>query len=307
VGKHLLVVQRLASDAATAEVVSAIQAAGVRVVLFKGPVIERWLYTDGTRREYGDIDLLVAPDRFPRAEQVLGELGFDMMTAPWRRFEFHDHEHAWARRGIKIDLHRAVWGFKAEPTTVWAALTSEVERFEVGGAAVDTPVASTQALMIAVHAVQHAGRGQPREDLRRALNMVDDSTWRDAARLASLTGALGSFTLGLGLLDPGQQVLERLSLDRAADAAAHLRARGPTPGSLTFLRLAEQPSLPHRVWLVVTKLAPSPDFLRFKYSIARRGRLGLLAAYAWRPVWLCLYAPAAWRAWRSAQAAARRS
>lgn len=307
VGEHLVAARRLASDAVTAEVVSAMREHGIRAVLFKGPVIERWLYADGKRRQYGDIDLLVAPDQFDSAETVLAGIGFQMRVAPWRRFEFHEHEHPWARAGFEVDLHRGICGFDADGLAVWTALTSNVDQIEIGGTSVDIPVAAAQALMIAVHAVHHSGRGHPFEDLRRAVATADDSTWRDAAILARRTGALGPFTLGLSLLEPGAELLKRLSLEASANAGTYLRARGAAEGSMTVLRFAEERSIKDRLSLVVAKLTPSPGFLRYKYPIARRGRLGLLAAYAWRPLWLCLRAPAAWRAWRSAETAARRS
>jgi hypothetical protein len=211
------------------------------------------------------------------------------------------------RGRFTIDLHRGLWGFHADQAVVWAALTCEVEVTEIGGTLVETPVVAAQALMIAVHAVQHAGRGQPLEDLRRALATADDPTWCAAATLAKRTGALGPFAVALTLVDPGPQLLKRLSLEASADTATYLQAHGGAEGSVTFLRLAEERGLRERVALVVAKLVPTADFLRYKYPIARRGRLGLLAAYAWRPVWLGLRAPAAWRSWRNAEAAARRS
>jgi hypothetical protein len=307
VGKHVLAVQRLATDAVTGEVVSALRAREIPVVLFKGPVIERWLYTDGTRRDYGDIDLLVPPDRFGSAQELLSELGFRMAADSWRRFEFRDDEHEWTRGGFSIDLHRGVWGFAADQAVVWATLTSDLDVIEIGGAAVPVPVPAAQALMIAVHAVQHGGRGQPLEDLRRALATADDSTWREAAELAKRSGSLAPFTLALSRLDPGPRLLERLALEASADAATHLRAGGAPDGSVTMLRLAEERDVRERVSLLAAKLAPSPHFLRFKYPIARRGRFGLLAGYAWHPLWMCSRVPSAWRAWRGAEAAARKS
>jgi hypothetical protein len=300
-------VQRLALDAVTGEVVGAMRTRGIRVLLFKGPVLENWLYTDRARREYGDIDLMVAPEQFASAEGALADIGFLMTAASWRRFEFQEHEHEWTRGAVNVDLHRALWGFDADWPAAWAALTSGAETIEVGGVPVETPARPVQAAMVAVHAIQHGGHGQPLEDLRRALAIVDDSGWQEAAEFAERSGAAGPFALALGLLEPGRELLERMGLDGSADAAAHLRARGAVPGSVTLLRFAEAGSIAQRMSLLVAKLAPSTDFLRYKYPIAGRGRLGLLAARAWHPLWMCLHAPSAWRAWRRADAAARRS
>jgi hypothetical protein len=56
-----LTAHALARDVATAEVVEALRAAGVRSIVLKGPSIARWLYADGQPRPYGDTDLLVSP------------------------------------------------------------------------------------------------------------------------------------------------------------------------------------------------------------------------------------------------------
>lgn len=303
--EHLTAARRLASDAATAEVVEAMRARGVRTLLFKGPVLESWLYQAGSERRYGDIDLLVAPNYFASAERALAEMGFQMTLAGGRQLELSDHEHEWRRGAHSIDLHRGIWGFDADWPAVWAALTKRTEWMELGGAPVEVPVASIRALMAAVHAAQHGVWGKPLEDLRRALAIADDSMWREAATVARRVQAIGPFTLGLGLLEPGRELLERLALSGAATPEAHLRARGAVPLSVGFLRLAAAPTLRARAALLLAELSPSAAFMRHKYRLARQGRLGLLAAYAWRPVSLCLRAPAGWRAWREAEARAR--
>ena len=53
--------------------------------------------------------------------------------------------------------------------------------------------------------------------------------------------------------------------------------------------------------IVVRQVLPPPDYLRFRSPLARRGPVGLAAAYAARPVWLARHAPRAVRAWRAAR------
>ena len=50
----------------------------MRAVLLGGAAISTWLYDDGAPRGYNDVDLLVVPDRWPAAEAVLRDLGFDL-------------------------------------------------------------------------------------------------------------------------------------------------------------------------------------------------------------------------------------
>ena len=51
-------------------------AAGIEVILHKGPGLAKHLYGDAAMREFGDLDLLVRVHDVPRARAVLGELGF---------------------------------------------------------------------------------------------------------------------------------------------------------------------------------------------------------------------------------------
>ena len=65
-------------DAATAEVMEALDRAGAPSILLKGPALADW-EPDGLARAYTDCDLWVAPAMVASAERTLGELGF----APW--------------------------------------------------------------------------------------------------------------------------------------------------------------------------------------------------------------------------------
>jgi hypothetical protein len=57
-----------------------LQAEGVKVLLFKGPVLASKLYGGGALREYKDFDLLVQPADMPTAREVLARLNYLPMT-----------------------------------------------------------------------------------------------------------------------------------------------------------------------------------------------------------------------------------
>ena len=61
---------RRRTDIATIELTAALEAAGIRSILLKGPAIKLWLYAEDESRHYWDIDLLVSPAELPRAESV---------------------------------------------------------------------------------------------------------------------------------------------------------------------------------------------------------------------------------------------
>jgi hypothetical protein len=81
----------------------------------------------------------------------------------------------------------------------------------------------------------------------------------------------------------------------------------PAPTSRGFYFLARQRGARGKLGFVLMKLVPSPDFMRLRYPSARRGRLGLLTAYLYRPFWLARWSIPGLRSWRQAQDLARSS
>ena len=201
-----------------------------------------------------------------------------------RAGELLPHEHAWRRGSFDVDLHRSMWGVCAPAETAWAVLSERIAWLDIAGARVDVAGEDVQAFLVALHAAQH-GRGErkPHEDLRRALEIADESLWREAAEVARRLGSSAVFAVGLGLLPAGEELAGRLGLRRNASVEVHLISEGAPPVSRGFLRLAAAPSLSARLAILITKLVPSPFFMRNTSELARRGRIGLFAAYALRP------------------------
>src|SRR4051812_14272817 len=81
----------LGLDAATAELVNALDRRALTCVILKGPVVAHWLYADDpSRRTYRDVDVAVDPGVFEDAESVLAELGYRCLTG-----EMLPREKAW--------------------------------------------------------------------------------------------------------------------------------------------------------------------------------------------------------------------
>ena len=75
----------LALDQHAVTVSRALDAAGIASMILKGPGLARRLYADDpARRRYSDIDLLVSPADFDRAQQVLAELGVSEAIRPYQ-------------------------------------------------------------------------------------------------------------------------------------------------------------------------------------------------------------------------------
>jgi hypothetical protein len=288
-------------DAAAAEVTGALSEGGVRSVLIKGPSVARWVYEEDEFRSYSDIDLLVAPADVRRAVRTLRGRGFDRV---------HSDAHAELLRRprdqVTVDLHRLLVGIQARPEDAWGVLADQTERLALGGGAIEVLVERARALHLVLHAAQHGARDEkPLDDLATALRRLPDSVWADAANLAAGLRAEAAFETGLRLLPEGVVVANRLELPRERSVEAALRAETPPPTALGVYRFVTTPGLRAKAGLLSGELFPSAAFMRAWAPIARRGHLGLAAAYVWRPLWLLLRLGPALRAWQRARRTAR--
>lgn len=285
----------------------------IRSILLKGPVTAGWLYADAQQRDYGDIDLLVAPEDFAAAEAVLAGLGYACGWPAMRVDEAPGHERPWTRGEplpAEVDLHRSFFGATVDPGVVWAAVSETTESIEICGERVEALGLVARTFQLAVHAAQHGVVWQRSvTDIELGIGRIDEPVWAAAAGLADRLGASESFASGLRLTGAGRLLAERLGLGEPASAELSLRAGGAPVTALGFARLRAQTSPGGRVRFLVSKLFPSPSLIRFWLPLARRGRLGLALGYAYRPVWLVWRAPRGWAAWRRAarEAAVRRA
>ena len=295
----MLTAWALCVDRLTAELAEAFAEDGVPCILLKGPVIARWLYDDGSVRPYNDCDLLVPPRQLAAAQTILRQRGFADTASPLAHPRLDSHE--WARAEHHVDLHTTLIGIRAEAQTVWDELSSMTETEQVGGVTVQVLGLAARALHIALHAAQHGPEDEkPTEDLRRALLLVSEQTWRDAAELAVRLHAVAAFATGLRLLPAGAELATRLDLAKAVSAEAALRLE-PVPLALAFEHLAGVAGWRARLTIVLRELVPTPAFMCWWSPLARRGRLGLAAAYCWRPLYLLVHLGPGFLAWRRAR------
>lgn len=294
----------LALEALALEVTTELEGSGIPNVLLKGPSVIRWLYPETTDRYSVDVDLLVAPAELERAEAILAGLGFE----PFEPRRDDKHARSWMRRGeaLPVDLHRSLVGVGVDDVSAWKILSRATELLDVGGATVAVLQPHGRALHLALHAAQETpDKAQALRDLARALRMLEREVWRRARTLAMELDALPALGAGLRLLPEGASVADELRLPERVTTEIALRTGGAPDLSLGMNRLLEMDGTATRARYAATRAFPSPSAMRAWSPLARNGRLGLAAAYAWRIPWLAMRLVPALRAVRAARGASK--
>lgn len=302
--KLLAVAQNLAIDAISIVVVGAFQAEGVRCIVLKGPALTDWLYGPASDRSSEDVDLLVAPKTVPSAEDALRGLGYMPLMPAVHPSDRPRYARAWHRGAgtVNVDLHTTLVGIRVPPDEAWRVLAAETQDVTVGRMRMQVLSPGAQALHLALHAAKHGRHPErPRRDLERALETLLPEVWREAAALAVRLDAVPAFAAGLSFVPEGEALVARLGFVGTTSLDAALRKQGAPALSLGVAWLAEVPGIRAKTRFVLGKVAPTPDYMRSWHPLARRGHLGLLAAYAYRPIWLLLKLGPALAAWRRAR------
>ena len=292
----------LALDALGAQLVEALKESGIPAIVLKGPAIATWLYRHHELRPYGDTDLLVPPGDWAEASATLGRLGFREDLGPLAHPRMESiASTGWVRGTDSVDLHCTLWGIEAEPARAWDVLSATSVPMKVGGAQVQVLAPAARAMHVALHAAQHGEpEGKPMRDLELALDLLDEDLWREATELAGELHATAGFATGLRMLPKGSELAARLGVGSVASVDALLRV-AQVPLAHGFEELATTPGLRGKLAIVRGELLPTAAFMRWWSPLARRGGLGLAAAYVWRPVYLALKAGPGLLAWRRAR------
>jgi hypothetical protein len=304
-----LAARTLALDLATGEVVRGLDAAGIDCMVLKGPAMAHRLYGDAPGcRNYGDIDLLVAPWHFDAAGRVLASLGFTDRLAGIRATEAARLQgRPWHRDGaahVAVDLHR---GFHhvADRSAWWELLSGHREVLVVEGHPVTIPDPVGCAVIACLHAARETLLGKPFEDLRRALQLFDDEVWREAAELARSVGAGGAFAAALCRESVGAELAARLGLS-VTDPVAWFMATSGERGTGSLGLVLAPGTWAARAQRLRDAAFPSAAVFAGSWPIAVRGRGGLALARVGRLCVCVTLLPQVLMAWHRTSGALRR-
>lgn len=292
-------------ERASVETCALLGRAGVRPIVLKGPVQQTWLLPGGAPRASVDVDLLVGRAQLDAAEAAMVEAGFARAVGLPEE-EGRAHATVWLAQGrVPVELHWSLVG--ADEERVWDVLSRQTEFVGVMGEPVEIPNEPARCLIVALHAAQHGmGQGPIFNDLEKALVVADTETWRSALGLAQAIGGWPAFGGALAVTQRGRALLTELGVSPPVlDEREALSLLTPAPTSRGFYFLGREEGILGKLAFVLAKLTPPAQFMRMRYPVARRGRLGLAAAYLYRPFWLLRWALPGLRSWRSARHLAR--
>ncbi|MBL8800061.1 MAG: nucleotidyltransferase family protein, partial [Planctomycetia bacterium] len=96
------------------ESLAALEAAGIRAAVLKGPILSERLYGDPAIRRSTDVDLLIDPSELPRALTALASAGYEREAGPSTLYYERYHHHIALYRPLRpvLELHlRLFTGF----------------------------------------------------------------------------------------------------------------------------------------------------------------------------------------------------
>lgn len=129
---------------------------GIPLVTFKGAALAATLYGDLSKREYGDLDILVRPEHVAEGERLLNALGFGgpLRDAQLRHtFLAYQRQYAFVHDAMRVsvDLHWHFNGvhspFPLRPEDVW----NDPAHVQMGDRSIATLGGANLALLLAGH------------------------------------------------------------------------------------------------------------------------------------------------------------
>jgi hypothetical protein len=277
-------------DRATIAALTAFESADIDTRVLKGPALAQRLYGQGREsRGYTDIDLLIAPRDLTSARRVLRDLGYEevVLVPGIDDVAGIQHSEIWNRPGerggpIWIDLHWRLDLCEAPGDAIWDALAASRSSIILSGKPVAILGDDGLALHLALHAAQHGPDDtKAMADLARGIERWPSAVWGSAAELADAVQGTPAFAAGLRLLPAGARLASQLGLPPTLELDWEIRNRAARPrGTFHLQALTEAGGLGERLNVLRRSLLPTPDWIRWEFPWAARGRAALLVAYA---------------------------
>lgn len=136
------------------EIVTRLASDGVRVLAYKGPVGAVQAYGNLSLRQFGDLDILVAPSDYARTRALLLECGFSEATDWGWECSFDD-----AAQSVRVDVHRGITPDQFPVGFDFAGLWERRASLAIAGGRVQTPGPEDTFLILCVQLIKDAWGG----------------------------------------------------------------------------------------------------------------------------------------------------
>jgi hypothetical protein len=283
------------------KVLSALTAAKVESVCWKGPVQSLRLYQDVGLRNFGDLDIFIRPEQLSQAYQVLTDSGFQPerpLSEKGRKLLVHfDSEYPWvqAESWLNLDLQ---WKIRAQPILIDPCLNG------AWGRSLAYPVVDVmtrvwswpdEVVFLSVHGLKHRWAAwEWVASFTRTLSQGSQEDWRQLKEIARSQGLERTVKLGMAM---AQRLLlyrlpsewsEQISIDASVQALAEDLIKrihadlltGMAPSRFEhwrdYVAMADQPWL---TWLRSGKWLIRPSI----YDLQSYPQASAISLYALRP------------------------
>ena len=236
-------------------ILGSLEAAGIRALPYKGPVLAAGLYGNLALREFSDLDILVEPRRVPAARKLLLSAGYrtQLELSPRQQSAYlrSGCELGFAGRegSVVVELH-----WRIAPRCYWQEPAAEefLERAQsvsLGEAQVRTLSPEDLLLVLALHAAKHLWRGLGWIcDVAQLLRRFPALDWSAVERRAAALGLRRLLCLPLHLANAllGASLPSGPSAAIAADADLQALAQEVLQRPLVEIATAEWSVADHR-------------------------------------------------------------
>jgi len=184
-----------------------IVAAGLKLLLIKGPVQQKLIHGTFFQRPAADLDILVRAQDFPHAKQLLAEHGYSLATPSvwWRSVLGEEHFRRSAVPHIAIDLHHRVHQPGAPAPYDAARLFSGAAYVRFGGIEIPTLNALDAMLLCTISIAKALYNREPSAaylcDLYIWLMAATPETVNSFLLVARQSGLGGHLRLSLALME----------------------------------------------------------------------------------------------------------
>lgn len=300
----------LSNAAETLRLVARLEGAGIETIVLKGCAVAQAFYApEPELKQSMDIDILVAPESFSRADSIARAAGYvrelPRENMPERadsmaRYLVNSYEYARAAGGTRLELHHRLL---VDPHTLavpFATLLARSAPIPLGGRSIRGLGRDDLLIYLACHGAGHAyGRLKWLADFARVAIQLSEAEIEAAIARAREVGGLRALSLSLELLKQSggwivpprvQELLEIRGI--LVEAARKAIVRGMRESDLALTDLPQHLRA-MRYGLMLADSARSRRFLAMKYLVNPEDVHSLGLGIAWRPLYAVLGRPLA--------------